>query len=86
MLALFENGLVTEVRSGGNEGSVLRNDFVVRRLKDLGGCPPEGACRKSVDESWDPPWRKDHGGAAVFLQDPETLGISAAAPLYPLEP
>ena len=83
MLALFENDLVTEVRAGENAGSTLRNDFVVRRLRDLGACPQNG-CRKAVAEAWDPSWRKSRGGAAVFLQDIRTLEILDAAWLYPL--
>lgn len=79
MLAIFENGLVTEVSRGENSGSALRNDFVVRRLVDLG---PYG--RKFVDEAWDAAWKKENCGAAVFVQDLESMEILDAASLYPL--
>lgn len=83
MLALFENGLTTDVSSGENSGRSLRNDFVVRRLVDLGPLPPGGLSR-AVDEAWDPAWRKDRGGAAVFIQDARTLAVTAARWTYPL--
>lgn len=82
-LAIFENDLVTEVPRGENRGSALRNDFVVRRLIDLG--PYEGGeFKKIMDAPWDPAWKKEHVGAAVFLQDMETLAIESASWAYPL--
>ncbi|KAL6959222.1 hypothetical protein U1Q18_041833 [Sarracenia purpurea var. burkii] len=35
MVALYENGLVTDCTNGENKGRVLPNDFVVRRLEKL---------------------------------------------------
>ncbi|GMH05669.1 hypothetical protein Nepgr_007509 [Nepenthes gracilis] len=35
MVALYENGLVTDCLKGENKGRVLSNDFVVRRLEKL---------------------------------------------------
>lgn len=80
MLALFENGLETKVLSGENGGETLRNDFVVRRLVDLGPLP----LKKALDQSWDPAWSKARAGAAVFVQDPDTMATGAAAWVYPL--
>jgi hypothetical protein len=82
MLALFENGLVTKVASGENGGRALRNDFVVRRLVDLG----EGGANfeRRVPLAWDVAWDMAQGGAAVFVQDPETMEISGAAAAFPL--
>jgi hypothetical protein len=84
MLALFENGLWTDVTSGENKGQRLRSDFVVRRLVDLGPLPDGKPFRRHVDEAWDPSWNKASSGAAVFLQDPRTLAISDAAWVFPL--
>lgn len=82
MLALFENDLVTEVESGENTGHDLRADFVVRRLIDLG--PLKSGFQRSLDDPWDPGWRKDRAGAAVFVQDMDSLETFAAASLFPL--
>lgn len=84
MLALFENGLVTDVARGENGGRALRNDFVVRRLIDLGPLEPGQVLQRRIDEPWDPGWRKDHSGAAIFLQDPQTLAVYDARAAYPL--
>lgn len=35
MVALYENGLVTDCPRGENKGRVLSNDFVVRKLEKL---------------------------------------------------
>lgn len=35
MVALYENGLVSDCPKGENKGRVLSNDFVVRRLEKL---------------------------------------------------
>ncbi|KAM1228335.1 hypothetical protein ACFX2J_007444 [Malus domestica] len=35
MVALYENGLITDCPKGENQGRVLSNDFVVRRLEKL---------------------------------------------------
>ena len=85
MLALFENGLVTDVGAGENRGRRLRGDFVVRRLRDLGALPPGGAAfRRQVEEVRDPDWDPGRLGAAVFLQDPVTRAVYDAASVYPL--
>jgi hypothetical protein len=81
MLALFENGLRTDIAAGERAGESLRSDFVVRRLVDLGPLP----LSRAVDEAWDPAWSKARGGAAVFVQDPATLAASSPAWVYPLE-
>lgn len=83
MLALFENDLITEVSGGENAGRNLRNDFVVRRLMDLGPLSPDGF-KQAVDAPWDPSWIKSRSGAAVFIQDADTMIISAARSLFPL--
>jgi len=35
MVALYENGLVTDCTTGENQGRVLSNDYVVRGLENL---------------------------------------------------
>mgnify|MGYP001618086244 FL=1 len=84
ILALFENGLVTDVSRGENGGRALRNDFVVRRLIDLGALEAGKVLKRRLDEPWDAGWRKDRSGAALFLQDPKTLAVYDARAAYPL--
>lgn len=84
MLALFENGLATEVSRGENEGRRLKNDFVVRRLIDLGSLEAGKEFKRRLETPWDAAWRKDRSGAAVFLQDPLTLAVYDARVAFPL--
>jgi hypothetical protein len=78
-LALVESGIDTQVTRGENQGRVLRNDFIVRRLAR----PFELAARQrkseTVDVAIDPSWHRDRLGVVLFLQDPESLAIRAAA-------
>jgi len=85
MAVLFENGLVTAIPAGENAGKEQRNDFVVRRLVELG----DWAAGKTLfaveaDLPLGQGWRPERCGAAVFLQDPSTLGIGEAAVHFPL--
>jgi hypothetical protein len=84
MLALFENGLLTHVSRGENEGRALRNDFVVRRLVDLGPLESGKTLRLRTEEPWDPGWKKFNAGAALFLQDPKTLAVYDARSAFPV--
>jgi hypothetical protein len=63
---VVENGATTVIKAGENRGRTLRNDAVVRELKRIARV--KGAFENPV-------------GAAnvVFLQDPITLRIAAAA-------
>jgi hypothetical protein len=64
--AVVENGATTVIKAGENRGRTLRNDAVVRELKWIARV--NGVFENRV-------------GAAnvVFLQDPKTLRIYAAA-------
>jgi hypothetical protein len=72
-VALVESGLATEVTRGENRGKSLENDFIVRRLIRL----EPGAGEVSL--ALDPAWRRDRLSVAVFLQDPDSLAVLAAA-------
>jgi hypothetical protein len=81
LLAVFENAVVTAVARGENEGAVLRNDFVVRRLEtvlSLGGRAGTSRSRE-IKVKLDLAWRPEHLGVAAFLQDPRSLEIVGAA-------
>jgi len=84
MLALFENGLDTKVTRGENAGQTLHSDFVVRALTDLGPWEGKAAFEKRLAPAWDRGWNLKQAGAAVFLQDPDTLAITDAASVFPL--
>lgn len=86
MLALFETDLRTPVTAGENDGRTLTNDFVVRRLLDLGPLPADGKpFHRLVDDPWRAGWDKARSGATVFLQDPATMAIDGAASVFPLQ-
>lgn len=71
-LALWEDGLASEVKRGENRGSTLRHDHVVRRLVPL---DQDGIAAIELDSSW-----KRLGGA-VFAQRRSDRAILAAAQL-----
>jgi len=71
-VALYENGLATEVKGGENAGALLRHDFVVRAW--LGPYPVDG--RQPV--AWqqkialDPGWKIANMGVVSFVQSRAT--------------
>lgn len=72
MVALYENGLVTDCQKGENKGKVLANDFVVRKLEKL--CTVKDfSAKKTVSGTVSFPLREgfDGGkcGIAVFVQN-----------------
>ncbi|XP_031472623.1 uncharacterized protein LOC116244995 [Nymphaea colorata] len=73
MVALYENGLVTEVSSGENKGQVMKNDFVVRVLEKM--CTVRDvSAKKTVSGTvnfnlWDG-FDSSKCGIVVFLQNP----------------
>jgi hypothetical protein len=81
LVALFENGLVTRVRRGENRGQTLRDDYVVRGLERVLVLPaePEARGERRLRLPLRPGWRREQLGVAVFLQDPASLRVHAAA-------
>ncbi|KAK6946778.1 Protein of unknown function DUF1223 [Dillenia turbinata] len=71
MVALYENGLVTDCPSGENKGKVLANDFVVRKLEKL--CAVKDiTAKKTVNGTvnfslWES-FNSSKCGIAVFVQ------------------
>ncbi|HEU5055602.1 MAG TPA: DUF1223 domain-containing protein [Kofleriaceae bacterium] len=78
-LVLVESGIETEVTRGENQGRVLRNDFIVRRLARAFDLAPRERKSETVELAIDPAWRRDRLAVVLFLQDPESLAIRAAA-------
>jgi len=88
LVALFENGIVTEVGAGENAHRTLTDDFVVRRLDrafrldPVVGAGGHGSVSFSLDSSWNP----GRLGVAAFAQDPRSMRIYGAAVLKPKAP
>lgn len=73
MVALYENGLVTDCPRGENKGRVLSNDFVVRKLEKL--CTEKDiSAKKTITGTVNfPLWggfNSSKCGVAVFVQSP----------------
>lgn len=72
MVALYENGLLTDCLKGENKGRVLSNDFVVRKLEKL--CTVKDiSAKKTVSGTVNfPLWegfKSSKCGIAVFVQN-----------------
>jgi hypothetical protein len=78
---VFENGLVTPIRRGENNGRTLRNDFVVRRLVELGDVSAKTGSARDVELAieLDSSWKPENLGVAVLVQDPKSMRIHGAA-------
>ena len=72
VVAIVEDGIVTKIRRGENEGRTLRNDFVVRRVKSAGMAPVDADVALDLDPSW------KHVRVVAFAQDQRTLRIYGA--------
>lgn len=70
-LALFENGLVSDIPRGENAGKTLHHDYVVRQL--LGPYKLSGqSAQLSEQFKLEPGWLDDNLGVAAFVQNPKT--------------
>jgi hypothetical protein len=83
MVALYENGLVSEIGGGENGGREIAYDYTVRKLIpafELRSAQVE----KELTIELEPSWSLDHLGVATFIQDPRSLKIEGAANQYPI--
>jgi hypothetical protein len=64
-IALYENGLSSEVKNGENSGTVLNHDYVVREW--LGPFSLEKALSKQVNLKTE--WKTGNMGAVAFVQN-----------------
>lgn len=78
-VALVENAIDTRVLRGENQGRVLRNDHIVRRLRRAFELAPHQRKSETVELAVDPTWRRENLEVVLFLQDPESLAIQSAA-------
>jgi hypothetical protein len=77
-VALFENGLASEVRNGENAGRRLEHDFVVRDLIGPLDVPATGTLALDVTLAARADSRPERTGAAVFVQRRDTGDILQA--------
>ena len=77
LLAVVEDGLVSKVLRGENEGRTLPHTAVVRSLKGVGSIAASAAAWEAdVEVPSDPSWKRTR--LVVFMQDRETLRVLAA--------
>lgn len=78
--ALFENGLSTQVPAGENKGRILKNDFVVRLLKEASKPVGRMADHEMYEISFDisDGWQFNRMGIAVWVQREQTMEIVGA--------
>jgi hypothetical protein len=77
LLAVVEDGLVSKVLRGENEGRTLAHSAVVRSLNGVGSIAASAAgWEGDVQVPSDPAWKRTR--LVVFVQDRETLRILAA--------
>ncbi|TXG67161.1 hypothetical protein EZV62_008436 [Acer yangbiense] len=72
MVALYENGLVTDCPKGENKGRVLSNDFVIRKLEKLCNVKDISAKKNLSGTVSFPLWdtfQSSKCGVAVFVQN-----------------
>ena len=66
-VALYENGLVTQVKAGENVGRELRHDYVVRKL--FGAYQINSLNEFDKSFNLGKSWQKKDAGAVIFVQD-----------------
>lgn len=83
LVAVFERGLTTSVKSGENARRTLHNDFVVRMLERAFKIFPQAAASPGVvfRLKLNPSWKREHLGIAVFAQDETSMAIYGATAL-----
>lgn len=66
-VALYENGLTTNVKAGENAGRQLKHDYVVRKL--FGAYQTNHQHQFSKSFTLNASWADRNAGAAIFMQD-----------------
>jgi hypothetical protein len=78
-IAVFENGLSTEVRAGENAGARLNHDYVVRRLAGPFAFDARGQSALDWNIELPADWNRARLGIAVFADDASGAVLGAAA-------
>jgi hypothetical protein len=79
LLAITEDGLLSNVSRGENAGRKLEHTAVTRRLITLGSAEPGRTFKAEQNVSLETSWRRDHLRAVVFAQERATRAVVAAA-------
>ncbi len=66
-VALYENGLVTQVKAGENNGRELKHDYVVRKL--FGAYQINNINQFNKSFTLGQSWKNKDAGAVIFVQD-----------------
>lgn len=66
-VALYENGLITQVKAGENNGRELKHDYVVRQL--FGAYQLNNQHQFSKNFTLANTWKNKDAGAVIFVQD-----------------
>ena len=84
MVALFENSLATDVRSGENARRRLQNDHVVRHIERSFSLATDQDVRQERQITLSLPSGADREqlGVAIFLQDPASMHIYGASVMH----
>ena len=79
-IAVYENGLLSDVEDGENEGQLLQHERVVRRL--MGPLMPESG-QQNIQQNLklDSSWREGNLGLVAFVEDRRTGYILQAVDL-----
>lgn len=79
VLAVAEDGLVSDVKAGNNRGKKLPHISVVRKLQAFGKVPETAEeFRGTVELPTDPAWKKENVRYVVYLQEDQSGRIIAA--------
>ena len=79
MLAVTEDGLVSEVRRGENADRALSHIAVVRSLKRVAQWDLGNGLATTSTLRLDPSWHRDRIRLVVFVQDPVSRGVIGVA-------
>jgi hypothetical protein len=80
-IALFENGLSTDVRAGENGGKTLHHDYVVREIVGPLRMSSAGTLRLERRLRFRPTYQPEQTGVAIFLQRRDSGEILQAVAL-----
>ena len=86
LLAVAEDGVVSDVRRGENADRRLSHVGVVRRLERVAKLDASKGLTTTAAIRLDPTWRRDRLRLVVFVQDPVThavIGVAMARFAYP---
>lgn len=84
VLAVAEDGLVSDIKAGNNRGKRLPHVSVVRKLQAFGKVPEKAEeFRGTVDLPTDPAWKQENVKYVVYLQEDTSGRIIAAGRVKP---